>query len=180
MGLISALLADGKRIGVKTISVCWTWKFTETGYRNEIKMKDELYLLDCIHTSFSRPEYQPGGGLTHCNSFVSEVATTYGFKGLGKLLANDIIDLITAHPDWVSVSLENAQSACNQGTLIIAGLKANPHGHVCIICPGKEKVSGRWGPVPSVANVGETNFIGNGINWSFSNMPTLWAWKLSF
>lgn len=35
MGLISALLADGKRIGVKTLSVCWTWRFTETGYKGK-------------------------------------------------------------------------------------------------------------------------------------------------
>lgn len=142
-------------------------------------MKDRNYLLDCIHIAFSRPEYQPGGGLTHCNSFVSEVVTNYGFKGLDTLLANEIIDLLTKHPDWEETTFEKAQEDCNEGTLIIAGLKADLHGHVCLVCPGKEKTSGRWGAVPSVANVGETNFIGNGINWSFSNKPTLWAWKPS-
>lgn len=140
-------------------------------------MKDYLNLLDLIHTAFSRPEYQPGGGLTHCNSFVSEVVTAYGFKGLDGHLANEIIDLLMVHPDWVSIGMEKAQDACNAGTLIVAGMKALPHGHVCLICPGKEKTSGRWGNVPSVANVGATNFIGAGINWSFSDKPALFALK---
>jgi hypothetical protein len=171
MEIISVVLAAMKRIGVG-----WTWSLTWTG---DNEMKDNLSLLDLIHIAFSRPEYQPGGGLTHCNSFVSEVVTGYGFKGLDGLLANDIIDLISVHPDWSIITLEKAQDACNTGTLIIAGLKANPHGHVCLICPGKPKISGRWGNVPSVANVGEKNFIGSGINWSFSDLPTLWAWRSS-
>lgn len=138
-------------------------------------MKDKLTLLDLIHTAFSRPEYQPGVGLTHCNSFVSEVATNYGFKGLAGLLANDIIELISRHPDWAVIAMDQAQAAANDGTLIVGGIKAIPHGHVCIVCMGKEKTSGRWGLVPSVANVGKINFIGGGINLSFSDKPVLWA-----
>lgn len=142
-------------------------------------MRDRLQLLDSIHLAFSRPEYQPGNGLTHCNAFVSEVALGCGFKGLEGLLANDIIDLISNHDQWTECSLEKAQDLANEGTLIVACLKADPHGHVNIICPGKPKTSGRWGQVPSVANVGKDNFIGRGISWAFSDMPKLYLWRPS-
>lgn len=142
-------------------------------------MKDPLTLLDVIHAAFSRPEYQPGGGLTHCNQFVSEVAAAYGFKGLDGILANDVIDLLSTHQDWSVMSFDRAQDAANDGSLVIAGLKAAPHGHVCVICPGRAKTSGRWGPVPSVANVGAKNFIGAGINWAFSDLPKLWVLRSS-
>lgn len=142
-------------------------------------MKDLFALLDAIHIPFNRPEYQPGGGLTHCNQFTAEVCATYGFRGLEGLLANDIIDLLSKHDQWSSVPLNQAQELANGGTLVLAGFKSDPHGHVAIVCPGKEKFSGRWGKVPSLASVGKENTIGKGCNWSFSDMPLFWAWRPS-
>lgn len=143
-------------------------------------MKDMIGLLDAIHLAYSHPEYAPNpDGTTHCNQFVSEVCHNYGFSGLEGLLANDIVKTLSSHVDWSEVSLEKAQDLANAGTLIVAGIQADPHGHVNIICPGKTKLSGRWGSVPSVANVGKDNFIGKGINWAFSDPPKMWAWKPS-
>jgi hypothetical protein len=157
------------------IGIRWSWRFQWTGCNN---MKDALNLLDAIHLGFSRPEYRPlGDGTTHCNQFCSEVAMALGFKGLEGLLANDIIDLISKNDQWSELPIEKAQDLANGGSFIIAGLKANPHGHVVIVCPGKVKTSGRWGEVPSVANVGKDMFIGKGINWAFSDLPKLWVWR---
>jgi hypothetical protein len=139
--------------------------------------KDVFSLLDAIHVSIYRPEFQPDDGVTHCNSFVAEVCESYGYKGLNGLLANEIIELVSQSPNWSLTPLDRCQELANTGTLIVAGLKADPHGHVNVICPGKPKNSGRWGTVPSVANVGKENFIGKGINWAFGDMPQCWAWR---
>lgn len=138
-------------------------------------MKDLYLLLDAIHLPLCRPEYQPGGGLTHCNAYVTEVCSLYGFKGLEGLVANQIIDLLSTHDQWSEVPMSKAQELANKGTLIVAGFKADPHGHIDVVCPGREKTSGRWGQVPSVANVGKEVFVGKGINWAFGEIPKLYA-----
>lgn len=144
-----------------------------------LPMKDSLSLLDAIHLPLCRPEYQPRNGETFCNKYVAEVATGCGFKGLESLLANQIIDLVSTHHQWSEIPMEKAQELANAGSLILAGLKAAPHGHVCVVCPGKSKTSGRWGEVPTVANVGKEVWIGKGINWAFSTKPKLYVWRPS-
>lgn len=142
-------------------------------------MKDVFLLLDAIHTAFSRPEYLPGpNGLTHCNAFVSDVVTQCGFKEMDGLPANEIVKLLPMHPQWSEMPMEKAQEAGNAGTLIVAGILGDPHGHVCVVCPGRPKTSGRWGTVPTVASVGERNMIA-GLNWAFRNLPKLWAYRPS-
>jgi len=142
-------------------------------------MKDVFALLDGIHLAFNRPEYNPEHGTTHCNQFVDEVCRTLGFKELNGKLANDIVDFLSTHPQWQEIKCEESQSIANAGGLIVAGLKDEKldHGHVCIICPGKEKPSGRWGLVPSCASVGIENTIGKGINWSFMRIPQFWVYR---
>lgn len=142
-------------------------------------MRDILGLLDAIHIPICRPEYQPKGDTTHCNQFVSEVVSLYTGIHFEGMLANQIIDLLISSDAWLEVQMEQCQDMANRGTLIIAGFKNDPHGHVNVICPGKEKDSGRWGKVPSVANVGKDVFIGKGLSWAFSLKPRFWAWKSS-
>lgn len=139
-------------------------------------MKDIYGLLDIIHEAFSRPEYQPSGGITHCNAFTSEVVSNFGFKALEGLLANEIIDLLSKNDQWSEVPLEKVQDLSNSGTLVILGFRGEPHGHVCIACPGKTKSSGRWGQVPTVASVGKQNMI-RGCNWVFSDLPKCWVYR---
>lgn len=140
-------------------------------------MKDLLNLLDSIHFAFNHPEYTPAEGVTHCNQFVNEVCTIYGFNRLGGKLANEICEYLAEHPEWGELRMDKCQDLANAGSLIVAGIKSDPHGHVAIICPGKEKPSGRWGEVPSCASVGKMNTIGLGINWSFSSLPRFWVWR---
>lgn len=141
-------------------------------------MKDALLLLDAIHLSFSHPEYQPFSNHTFCNAFINEVCLTIGFKGFNGMLANEICIELSKNVQWSEEkNLERCQDLANGGTLIIAGYQDTPHGHVCVICPGKIKKSGRWGNVPTVANVGRENFIGKGINWAFSALPKLYVYR---
>lgn len=140
-------------------------------------MKDRLTLLDAIHLPLNRPEYVPRDGVTHCNSYVNEVCELMGYKLLGGRLANEIVDALIGDGSWSVVAMEKCQDLANEGTLVVAGIRGSPHGHVNIICPGKEKTSGRWGQVPSCANVGSEIFIGKGINWAYSSMPQFFAWR---
>lgn len=142
-------------------------------------LKDVFNLLDAIFVPLCRPEYQPSDGTTHCNQYVAEVCEVYGYKGMNGLLANEIIALLSASPHWSEVPMDKCQELANSGALIIAGLKGEPHGHVAVICPGRPKSSGRWGSVPSCANVGKQVFIGRGVNWAFSDLPKFWAWRPS-
>lgn len=167
--------------GTRAPSISISRRFAWTGYTKEVSvpLRDVFALLDAINLPISRPEYQPKDGVTHCNQYVSEVCENYGFRGLDGLLANAIIDVLVASQNWTEVSMEKCQELANSGTLILAGLKDDPHGHVNVICPGRPKTSGRWGSVPSCANVGKEIFIGKGINWAFSDMPKFWAWRPS-
>lgn len=168
-------MAWWSRFGVSQWMLDWSWRgwFGWIGGREN--MKDILTLLDAIHLPLNRPEYQPGGGLTHCNAYVNEVCQALGWKAFEDLMANQIIDLMASSGDWSKIDMNQCQVLANAGSLVIAGLKADPHGHVNVICPGKEKTSGRWISVPSCANVGKDVFIGKGINWAFSDMPTFYV-----
>jgi len=151
-------------------------------------VKDFLRLLDAIHLPLCRPEYQPRQAkdidgkivtLSHCNSYVNEVCEIFGYKEFGGLLANQMIDLMAFSPAWSLTGIDKAQFMANQGSLVIAGLKAEPHGHVAVCVPGKEKTSGRWGMVPGIANVGKDVFVGKALSWGFSEMPQFWTLRNS-
>lgn len=155
----------------------FTWKTERTGF---ISMKDLLLLLDAVHLPLNRPEYAPQpDGTTHCNGYVNEVCQTMGWKQFEGILANQICDMLASSDQWTETPMEKCQFLANQGTLVIAAFKDDPHGHVNVICPGKEKTSGRWGLTPSCANVGKDVFIGKGISWAFSSMPKFYAWRPS-
>lgn len=139
-------------------------------------MKDLYGLLDIIHEAFSRPEYQPSGGTTHCNAFTSEVVSAFGFKAMEGLLANEIVEALGASDQWSEVAIEKVQDLANSGTLIVLGTHGEPHGHVCVACPGKTKSSGRWGQVPTVASVGAQNMI-RGMSWVFSSLPKCYVYR---
>lgn len=142
-------------------------------------MKDLYGLLDAIHDAYSRPEYTPQpDGTTFCNKFTSEVVNNLGFKGTEGLLANQIVDLLSKHDQWSEIPMEKAQDLANQGSLIVAGTHGEPHGHVCVVCPGKQRSSARWTTTPVVASVGKQNMI-RGASWAFSDLPKFWVFRPS-
>lgn len=139
-------------------------------------MKDLYSLLDAIHEAFSRPEYAPHDGVTHCNQFCHEVVSAIGFKGFEGLMANQMIDILGGSDQWSEVAIEKVQDMANAGSLIVLGTHGEPHGHVAIACPGKSKISGRWGQGPMVASVGKQNMI-RAWNWVFSDSPKAWIYR---
>lgn len=155
-----------------------TKSFELTGYRT---MKNREALIDACCQTRENADIRPADGETFCNVAVAYIATKMGCTELSGLLANDMIDYFSAKPDsWETIDLKNAQNMANQGSLVIAGHKDIPHGHVCVIMPGIAKTSGHWNAqAPACINVGREVFIGKGLNYAFKEIPTLWAWRPS-
>jgi hypothetical protein len=132
----------------------------------------------------SRDVTGDGNKETFCNFFVSDVAKGMGFDELQGMLANEMIDHIATHPEFICLDQEwlAAQTWADQGYLVIYGSKAKGHGHVCIGIPGRLTKSPKWKEnLPSVANVGKSNFIGKHLGWAWSpeagKNVKCWVWK---
>ena len=98
-----------------------------------------------------------------CSGFVKAVAGDLGVSLSG--LANELVD----YWDKYWVALDDGLAAkfqASQGYFVVAGLKANPHGHVVVVVDGP-LVRGKyptayWG---SLGGVGKKNA---GINWAWA------------
>ena len=140
---------------------------------------------DAINRLVSRPDFQPHDGQTFCNLFITEIAHLFGYKGFDGLVANQIIDLMDKgkpfskieKPDYKRIAKSATIDAVP--TLIIAGQKANGHGHVCAVSPlGGTTFSFKWmKTVCNVDNVGKTVFENKGLNWAFATEPTLYIYQ---
>lgn len=59
--------------------------------------------------------------------------------------ANDLVSHLSHSPKWKPVGLREVTALAGQGALIVGGLsKAPGHGHVIVIYPGPEKLSGGY------------------------------------
>lgn len=131
------------------------------------------------------PELRMDGWVTHCNSFVHAVSSKMGYTGFwdtnrkGPMMANDMIDLMLKEIDWMKEKDgDMAQFHANQGSLVIAGQKADGHGHICIIRPGEMFYSAKWlKSVPRCANVGKDVFIDKAVNFAFQTEPDYFVLK---
>ncbi len=56
--------------------------------------------------------------------------------------ANQLINYIGVSGQWQSVKLYELSRLASEGVLIVGGLKGSPNGHVIVIYPGPEKLSG--------------------------------------
>jgi hypothetical protein len=113
---------------------------------------------------------------TYCN-----VATDYicrevwKFKGFMNMMANQIFDRMKNAPDFAEVTPDTAQTLANDGRMVIAGFKNEPHGHCAVVVPGKALYSGKWMKnAPLIANVGKRNGI-MGANFAFRTPPIFFA-----
>lgn len=141
-------------------------------------MDKMLRLLDAILDGYDT--YQaPRGGDTFCNKSVQHVAGRLGYEKLKGMLANQIVDFLSRSADWEPVEMDKAQAYANEGRLVVAGLQAEPHGHVVVIRPGLEDRSAKWGNVvvPKASNVGANSYIGKHLAWGFQDKPKLWMLK---
>lgn len=122
-------------------------------------------------------KWPPQGQVTFCNVATSFIACAAGYDHFRGLCANDIIDKMNKNPDFAKVTPNNGQKLANDGLLVIAGRKDDPHGHVAVVLPGSELVySDKWkSDCPTLANVGKTNGV-FGANWAFAEPPDYYAW----
>lgn len=118
-----------------------------------------------------------GDTITKCNWSVHAISSKMGFSGFYDMMANQIVDRMTNAPDFAEVSPEAAQNLANDGRLVIAGVKDDPHGHVAVCYPGSTCYSGKWREAaPMTANAGLHNGI-KSANYSFGAIkPKYWTW----
>lgn len=122
---------------------------------------------------------------TFCNFFVQRIAKAVGYDGFADMTANEIFDRCSEDRQWSQVDASRAAIAAQQGLLVVAAHKHQPHGHVAVVYPGGGLMySGKWqADAPVVASVGHENKI-CGANYAFvvSEAPPLyflWTRKLS-
>jgi hypothetical protein len=137
-------------------------------------------ILELIYTKFDKfnsEEYLKQRPITFCNQFVTQIAEGFGHMKFKGLLANEMVDLMITSDEWCSCGNGvEAKKKADLGYLVLAGLKGNEHGHVAVVLPGEAVVlSGKWGiGCPQVANIGRTNFLGQGANYAFDAKPGYW------
>jgi len=157
--------------------------------------KNLIGLIDACCEAIENPNYRPrADGTTFCNIFVDAVAVkVFGNHDFDGLTADQIYAFCESHADkYTEIQMGEAQDMANQGSFVIAAATATmvnqSDGHVCVIRPGLLKDSGKWGPCPSVCNIGRQNFIGRapsgpiqgmpaGVNEAFQPMPKFFAWR---
>jgi hypothetical protein len=143
--------------------------------------KDSLpILMDAISEAYDNPELrQSADGSTHCNASVAYILSKFGItKYLPQSLAwvaNSMIDDMRKDPYFKIVNgSRDAQRLANKGVLIIAGLKAEPHGHVAVLRPGVPEWSATWKCfAPKGMSVGSeaATFIAKKMSWAFRKEP---------
>lgn len=166
-----------------------------TGYTN---MRNVGKLIQAILRAYERPEYRPkkdaAGNIltTYCNFAVRDVSGAMGCHDLENKTADQMYDFLVESKNWKEIPMGDAQLAANRGTLVIAALPSSEmnarHGHVCIVRPGEEVHSAKFGGlVPAIMNIGGQNFILRyttrdgeaieaGINGAFRTQPKFFAW----
>lgn len=118
--------------------------------------------VELVNDPKLEPEYKDGKFVkSFCNIAVDRAAQFYGYKDFtgsdGKpFLANKIIAIIEEETgDWKKVGHEEAWGHANDGALVIACVRGNPHGHIAVVAPRKKVWSQKWtNYCPQVANVG--------------------------
>ncbi len=117
-------------------------------------------------------KFAPKDGVTHCNEAIQYVAAKFSYDRFVGKMANEIVDIINNDKKWVKVTSNEAAQRAAEGFLVIAVLKDQPHGHVCIVRPGTLEMSGHWKEnAPKVMNVGKDCFISRGANYAFQEKP---------
>lgn len=103
----------------------------------------------------------PHDGKTYCNVACRQISEGMGYAGISdKLLANDIITLLSTAENWKEVSVVHAHAHALLGGLAFVAVSEKPHGHIAAVYPAPMQDSGSWGAkVPMLANVGKTNGV---------------------
>jgi len=158
----------------RQISFSMTWPLG-TGYTKP--MNNLAVLMDALCEAYDKvwldaKPFAPKDGETFCNEAVQYVAAKFSYTRFAGKMANEIIDILNNDKRWAKVSANEAGQAASAGRLVIAALKNEPHGHVCIVRPGTLETSGRFKEnAPKVMNIGKDCFISKGANYAFREKP---------
>jgi len=135
-------------------------------------------LFDAICDVYDRTDLKPKpDGTTFCNVAVQYVGVVaFNYHGFDGMMADDMMDVLTTGSDWITIDMATAQGYANNGSFVVAGLKAidlkQAHGHVVTIRPGYSVDSGKFnGPVPRCVNIGASDFIARGQSGVMTNLP---------
>jgi hypothetical protein len=79
-----------------------------------------------------------------CSGAVKSIAAQIGYA-LPQLNANQLVDYFNEPKNgWAAVDETRAQALADTGSLVIAGKKGSPNGHVVVVYPGGKKASGGY------------------------------------
>lgn len=121
-------------------------------------------------------DFQPEGETTFCNLGANYICKEIGFKDFNGLTANQMVARMKNAPDFALVLSDIAQSLANDGRMVIAGIQADPHGHIALCYPGKVMFSGKWQEnAPMICNIGKRNGIMSA-NYGFLEKPKYYAY----
>ncbi len=102
----------------------------------------------------------------NCSGYVRTVALDLG-EYMPPLDANEMVKYLASNPSWEQLGNNDqmASSLAAQGYLVIAG-KAEDHGHVVVIIPGRagRYARGYWGSLKGVRYSGQDK----GIDWAWT------------
>lgn len=150
-------------------------------------LKNLPLLMNAFYYAFNRgldADFKPvihadGSITTFCNQAIQYVCNSFGYSEFHGMSANEMISYMENYAHgWITQDEPNAQQRANQGVIVIAGHKKDPHGHVCLVVPGILEKSASFGrAVPKVLNIGKDVFIGKRISLAFraDEMPTYFA-----
>ena len=111
---------------------------------------------------------------THCSQFIADIMRSLDYNNFNGKTANGIIEIMYYDKLWQNILPED----WNQNSIVIAGLKGEPHGHVCILLQGDFEDSRHWKKqAPLCANIGKTNFWAKGTNYAFHDEPVYYLYK---
>ncbi len=100
----------------------------------------------------------------NCSGYVKAIAADLGITVTGQ--ANDVVDQIQKPPWTILKSGVEAKLQATNGKFVLAGLKAEKHGHVVVVVPGTlshgKYPTAYWGSIGGVAKKNTT------INWSWN------------
>jgi hypothetical protein len=134
-------------------------------------------LIDAISEAYDNPEMRSANGKTHCDAAVGYIMAKFGVKKYlpDEWTANSIIDDLRKNPVFKTVNgSKDAQRLANKGSLVVAGIQEDPHGHLAVVRPGIAEWSNSWRRLaPKGMSIGNdaATFIGKKLSWAFKKEP---------
>ena len=142
-------------------------------------MDNLLRLIDAICEAFDS-RMMPTEDATFCNLATQYVLARFNYTKMDGMTADQMFDFLTRSEDWSPVDMGDAQDLANAGRVVVAGMQADPHGHVVVIRPGRPEYSGKWATnTPKCSNVGLRPWgrIGDGVSFAFKEIPKFFLLK---